>query len=383
MKIIHICQYWNNNYSYQENILPEYQKNEGNKVVVLTSEYANFHKKENVGEYVERNYKYIRLETIFNLKNRFVKFKSLERSLEKEKPDYIFFHGTYSPDLKKVIKYKIKNKCILVLDNHADSDNSARNVVWKKIYYEFWQNKFHKKYSKYIDKYFGVTPRRCDFLREVLNIPIEKIELLPIGTEIIKRDEIISKENFKEKYSIKSKKIVSFGGKITKNKRFKDVIIAFLEENNIDVEMLIFGELIDEEIKNIIKDKKNIKYLGWKNRVETLEILKNSYLTIWPRHHTTLIEDSIAMGTPVLIYKNTNTIHLIGEFLDKCCVDEIKEKLKKLLEDEKYYINLKKQTYEFSKIISYKQIAKISLQFDDRNVFLKKREKLLNKILEE
>lgn len=378
MKIIHLCQYWNKEYSYQDNILPEYQKKEGHEVVVLTSEYANFHPSENTGKYKERNYEYVRLKTIFNFKNRFVKFKNLEKVLEEEKPDYIFFHGTYSPDLKKIIDYKIKNKCILVIDNHADLDNSGKNILWRKFYYEFIQRKFHKKYSKYIDKYFGVTPRRCEFLKDFLRIPVEKIDLLPVGAEIQNEKKFISKKEFKVKYNTNSKKIISFGGKITENKFFFNVINAFLEINNSDTELFIFGKIIDKNISQIIEGKENIKYLGWKNREETLEILKNSYLTVWPRHHTTLIEDSIAMEVPTIMYKNENTSHLVGEFLLDSSVAEIKEKLQKLIDDDKYYQELKKQTYKFSKILSYEEIAKISLLINEKDVFKNKRRDLFN-----
>lgn len=382
MKIVHICQEWNENYSYQENVLPYYHKKMGNDVIVLTSEYSNFSDEKKIGEHFERGFKVKRLKSSFYFKNRFVKLKNIYLELEKEKPDYIFYHGIYSPDLPIIIKYKLNNNCKLVVDNHADLDNSGRNIIWRKLYYEFFHKIFHKRYEKSIDRYFGVSPVRCRFLKKYIGIKEEKIELLPIGAD---SDEIkkilITREEFLKKNSLSDKKIISFGGKITPNKNFLEVVEAFLEINNPNFLLVIFGKVYDPKILELAnKNFDKINLLGWKDRKETLEILKNSYFSVWPWAHTTLIEDSIAVGTPIIYSKSGNTEHLVGLDIKKCFKNKIKAAMLKLILDKEYYFKLKEKTEEIAKILSYDEIAKISLNLSDKEIFNKKREGLKENI---
>lgn len=379
IKIVHICQEWNSNYSYQENVLPFYHQKSGNEVVVLTSEYSSFNNEKKEGIHYERGIKIERLKTTFYFKHRFVIFKNIYKELEKEKPDYIFFHGIYSPDIPKIIKYKKKYNCKFVLDNHADLDNSGKNIIWRKIYYENFLTVFHSIYEKYIDKYFGVTPKRCRFLAKYIKIKKEKIELLPLGTDTYEVEKIkINKEEFLKKYSLENLKIISFGGKITPNKKFIEVVEAFLEIKRSNAVLIIFGEVFEDKILELYNQNKDkIILLGWQNRENTLEILKNSYMTIWPWAHTTLIEDSISTGTPIIYMESGNTEHLIGEKIERPLKEEIKKAILKLLDDENYYNQLKDKTEKLAKILSYNEIEKISLNLNDKNIFMDKREKLI------
>src|SRR5699024_8487290 len=121
---------------------------------------------------------------------RFVIFKSLYQMIEKEQPDYIFHHAATTPSLLSVNKYKKKHpNTVVVVDNHADLQISARNKLWKLFYYNIFWTLVNKIVKNNVDKYFGVTPARCVFLNKELKIPNEKIELLPIGadTEKVKR----------------------------------------------------------------------------------------------------------------------------------------------------------------------------------------------------
>jgi hypothetical protein len=42
MKIIHICQYYNDGFGYQENLLPRYQAKLGHDVMVITSDRMSY-----------------------------------------------------------------------------------------------------------------------------------------------------------------------------------------------------------------------------------------------------------------------------------------------------------------------------------------------------
>lgn len=52
MKIVHICQYYNDGYGYQENLLPRYQKKLGYDVKVITSDRMSYFAGEKVPKIV-------------------------------------------------------------------------------------------------------------------------------------------------------------------------------------------------------------------------------------------------------------------------------------------------------------------------------------------
>ena len=49
MKIVHICQYYNEGFSYQENILPKVQSKD-DEVTIITSNLSNFNNDKNKDE---------------------------------------------------------------------------------------------------------------------------------------------------------------------------------------------------------------------------------------------------------------------------------------------------------------------------------------------
>lgn len=373
MKILNICLNINENFGYHENIFPYYQKKLGNEVISVTSRIQELINGERhilkKGLYLEKGTKILRLDYTYRIRNKIVKFKKFEEILEEFTPDIIFCHGLAPINFFQLIKYRKNNKCLLVFDNHADFINSARNKIWKVLYYKLFLRNLYKKYDKYIDKYYGVTPYRIDFLVNLIGISKEKIELLPLGYE---DDEInrVKKEKFffKKKYKIKMKendKVIVFGGKIDSHKKFDNVIEAFNRLNQDDLKLIIFGKINCEKIRKMIEENKNIYFLGWKESIEKYEILVNSDLAIWPEFHTTLIEDCLGSELPMLIFKNRNSEHLIkkgnGIFLNNSSVDEILDKLKIALEDKKMKI-LKEKAKEAKEDFSYYNITQKFLE---------------------
>lgn len=127
MKIIHICasgsytDYW----GYQDNLLPKYQKKEGNEVTVIATVLK--HNKNRIVKcqpctyFLDDGVKVIRLEYEKCLTNKITKILSkfnLIDILIKENPDVIFHHGLVSFNIFQVIKYKkaYNPKCVIIED---------------------------------------------------------------------------------------------------------------------------------------------------------------------------------------------------------------------------------------------------------------------------
>lgn len=89
MKIVHVQQYFNESYGYQENVLPYYQKKLGHDIVLITSTRTNGFGKQNrvkeEGEFEENGFRVKRIPIKAEFKNRFVVFSDLYKYLEKER----------------------------------------------------------------------------------------------------------------------------------------------------------------------------------------------------------------------------------------------------------------------------------------------------------
>ena len=374
MKIVHIHQYYNDGLGYQENILPRYQAKLGHEVILITSNlsngFDNNDRIKKIGEYEDSNFKVRRISINGEFKGRFVVFKNLYEQLDEIKPDYIFHHSVTSPSLGIACKYKMHNPNVfLATDNHADLNISAKNKLWKNIYYNIiWKN-YIKKYDKYIDIYFGVTPSRCLFLNEELGVSTSKIRLLPIGVDTDSSNIKISQEELFKKYKInKDNLIIVHGGKITPEKQIDRLIEAFSLVSNNDINLILFGKIEDKKVKKLIEKDKRIINLGWLNRTETLAILNYSNIGIWNTQHTTLLEDAIAMGLPMIIRYYGSTSHLIdnsGLFLYDGSTREIYDKINFIVNNRDILERLSEHTKKQSDFLSYDRIAKESIEYKE------------------
>ena len=368
MKIVNICRYLEKDFGYHDNIFPYYQKKKGNEVITITST-EQLHSQEvfEEGLYIEKNVKVYRLNHYFNLKPRFIKLKGIKKILMDFKPDLIISHGIMPINILTIINYKKRYKCKFVIDNHADLENSGKNLLWRKLYYNIFLKNLYKYFDKYIDKYYGVTPYRMEFLKEEIGIKKEKIGFLPQGYDNELIDSIINKitfpldriEFFKKNYNININEkdiIFVFGGKIDTGKHFENVIKALDELKNENIKLIIFGVINSSEVMSFVKKKSSwIYFVGWKKEKEKYELLLYSDLAIWPKYHTTLIEDCIGVGLPLLIFKNKNSEYFLedgnGCFLENESTEEIRNKIKFIIDNKKlleYKINAQKAKERFS-----------------------------------
>jgi len=370
LKIIHICQYYNEGYGYQENLLPRYQAKLGHKVMVVTSDRMDYFSGKRVpkivgtGEFEDGGIRILRLPIRREFKARFVVFDNLFDILKKEKPDYIFHHSLTAPSIKTVCKYKKTNpSTFLVADNHADLNNSARNPLWRLSYYRLYSTFRLKKYINYIDLVFGVTPVRCYFAENELGVPHDLIRLLPIGADEFEVKDYSGEKDFLNNNKNNKLKVVT-GGKWFKGKGLEELIVAV---QDLNVELQIFGKLDDSYTKNIIEQApNNVSFLGWQDRIETLRLLASSDVAIWPKHHTTLIEDAIATNTPLILRYQGSTSHHIrgnGAYLFTGSSIEIRQILDILSNSEDLINKMRENSKKQLDLLSYNRIAKESIEY--------------------
>ena len=295
MKITHICLIgpFTDGWNYQENLLTKYHKNMGYEVSVITSKFTYDNNGKIIvderGQYFnEYGIKIIRLDTKFNsnYKNRFKKFRGFYTTLCAEKPDIIFVHGCQFRDIKYVAKYaKWHPNVKIYVDNHADYSNSATNWVSKNILHKIIWKKYAKLIEPYTIKFYGVTPARVNFLKDLYNLPEEKIDLLPMGADdekvYLARNDI-SKRKIRDKHGIsRDDFLIVTGGKIDIHKRQTLLLMEAVKRFNNKVKLIVFGS-IDDSLKekvNELVDNEIIQYIGWLSLMKyiTTSLLQTSW----------------------------------------------------------------------------------------------------------
>jgi glycosyltransferase involved in cell wall biosynthesis len=372
MKIVHIQQYFDEAMGYQENLLPYYQMLLGHEVVVLTSTRTNgFNGKPRIqpaGQQTENGFRVVRLDIRFDWPGKFVCFRNLETALESEKPDYIFHHSVTSPSIAVVCAYKKKHPSVfLALDNHADCNISIRNPVVRWLYYQLIWRQFLAWQDRWINLYFGVTPGRCLFLTEEMGVPSSKVRLLPIGADVNHLPDTRDRESFYREFQLVGGELIFVhGGKITPEKQIDRLVEAFSRIDDPKARLFLFGEIKDPKVARLVELDARIRFLGWLNRQETLNLLSNSDLGVWPTQHTTLLEDCVAVGLPLMVRYYGSTSHLIsrsGIFIYEGSVREIQDRLQLVLENRSLLDSFKQAAKEQREVLSYLRIADESVTY--------------------
>lgn len=381
MKIVHLCLCgpYNDNWGYQENIIPKYNRKDGHEVTVITSTLVNSTKNHGYERtsakeyYLEDGIKVIRLPFIkFFIKNlieRLRIYKNLYQTLKNENPDLIFVHEVSFWNVDSVIKYKMSKKNVKIYaDNHADYENSARNLISKYLIHRIiWKSRY-KKFMPHCEKIFGVTPNRCEFLSEMYSVSKDKIDLLVMGadTEKINFD---NKEKIKEEIRsslsiTKDDFVIITGGKIDEKKNIHNLIMAVNEIANSNIKLIVFGTAIGniKEIIESLSSTKYVNYIGWINSDKAYDYFLASDLAFFPGTHSVLWEQAVGTGIPCVFKKWKGMDHVdVGgncEFINDGTVEEIKSIILNIFNNQYKYNQMRNNTIKRG--INYFSYEKIS-----------------------
>lgn len=374
MKIVHICisSAYIDNWGYQENLLPEYLSKFGTENHVITSnDRLSAHLSQRVKDEIIAKGDSYKIKDVHIHKIRCKRVTSsmlipygLMKALTQIKPDVIFHHGINPTTLPIASKYAKKHYCKLFVDNHADEINMSKNKLWVLLYYKMLSRIACNVRKKYFTKFYGVTRSRCDFINKYFGVHRKYIELLPIGADTDLADTLASKTELRSKYGFsQDERLIVTGGKMGINKGTIDLINAVEELNaKYRIKLVLFGKFEDEETEALARSKNFVTIYGWCDRNKTLELLKLANVACWPMHHTTLIEDAIAVEIPLIIRKTGTTEHLIngnGIWVVNGNKDELKNAI------EQYIAKTNNNANEYSAAckrmkdeISYNNIAK-------------------------
>lgn len=371
MKIVHITENYIEGWGYQENLLPLYQKRAGHDVVVISdNDHLKYAQNPTLAkkiisrgkEYEQEGIRIYKIKTYLATSTSSFFCKGVYEVLKKEKPDMIFHHNLNTSTLAVAVRYKHHHQEVrLYADNHADWINESKNRLWHLFYYDFLIPLRVKLNGDRVNFYIGVSPLRCKYLNKVFRVPIDKIRFLPIGCDTDQAAQVEdSRDVLKKRYGLEPQSyVIVSGGKIDRSKGTLTLIDACkkIRINGSDVKLVLFGK-IDEEVQTYASQHNWVTLLGWCDRATTLTLLKMADVACWPWLHTTLIEDSVASGTPLVVKMSDNVSHFAkekaGVFM-KCgdCEELAKALLEAQKNNEEYRLNalMARDKYSYATLV--------------------------------
>jgi len=385
MKIVHIClaAFYVEGWGYQENLLPKYHVEMGHTVTIFTSDYV-FNNKSEVGvreetEYVNPHGIKVRIVkrcpqkgTLYNV---FHDFAGLYEMLEEERPDLIFVHGGQFSSLSKVVQYCKKHRKVkLCIDQHGDYYNMRLTTLKRRMLHRHLYGSNMRKAAKLGARFYGVTPWRCEFLRDVYKIPEKNIHLLVMGGDdnFIRFDQ---KEQIR--HSVRTGLnvdcddfLVVAGGKIDETKNFHLLMQAIEEINDPHIKLVLFGQpnAEMEECISRLAESPQIRFVGWQDSYAVYDYFQAADLACFPGTHSVLWEQACACGLPG-IYKSWHGMRHIDVggnicFLEDVSVGSIKQAILDIYHGEEQYQKMRTVAENNGMdVFSYRNIAKMSIDF--------------------
>lgn len=389
MRILHIhFATYTEGWSYQENLLPRYQKKLGHDVWMLTGNKSfdtsgKVIRVEPVRYDTTDGVHVIRIETAERGKvcTAFAWYPIFD-TVRQIEPDYIFFHGMTGLSILQAIRYKKSKKqsCCLALDNHCDeyNDGHARQTVKGRVVSEFLRG-VTKAVIKDVDMVFGVTDGRTEYAKRNYNIPKEKCRTLLMGVdpECVRLDKRMQyRTEYVRRFNLDpKKKWIVTGGKLDKNKCTIELCQAIKNiKKNFEVEFLIFGS-IGENVRaemDVAQREGTVTYIGFLDVQQIHEVFVMCDLGVFPGGHSVLWEQAVGCGLPCIFQYRKGMTHVdIGgncTFFQNEDVQELEGKIKNVLEDNDRFLEMKKVSLDKGmKKFSYQEIARASMEiFDDQ-----------------
>lgn len=319
MKIVMLCDFFDEALEYQENLLVKYYLKHGHEVTVITSTfdsvfdyYADKHDKRAPSRsYMHAGARIIKLRYRYNLLNRLRGFERLDRLLEEEAPDLIFVHDIMLnfPDAVRYIK--AHPDCRMIMDYHADYSNSGRNALSLKVLHGVIRKWFLDQARPHLSRIFPVVPAGATFLHDIYKVPHAEMEVLPLGADTDLIRDVQSAEDaagLRRQLGIPSgHRVIFTGGKLTPAKRTDQLIAAVKQLSDLPLHLVIAGDASEQdaaykhELESLMDGQSNIHPLGWLGKKDVYRYLGVSDLAVFPASQSILWQQAIASGLPLIV----------------------------------------------------------------------------------
>ena len=379
MKVLNICMNapFAENYSYQDNLLTEYQQKLGHEVTIITSTKT----RDTQGEisytkpcdkYMENGVRLIRIDGGRKIHKVFGIYPVLSKYIHICQPKVIFIHGLCSFIPMQAILYKRRHRdCIIVADNHQDRRNTKTNrFPFNFLLYMY--RMFWKLWIKDVDRIYGTTQWRKDFAIKCFGIPKHKCDTLIMGvdTDTLPKDRETLRNKMRSQLGISENSFVFItGGKLNYQKKVIETISAFKRLDSDKAILLVFGSVspeIETEFYEVIDGEKRIIYLNYLDSKQIKQYFIISDMGVFAGGHSVLWEEARGCGLPCILnlYEEGESIGEIEGCIGVKDLSEqmLYENMLMMMGNKEKYEMLKKYAEIHSHKFSYYTIAEKSLE---------------------
>ena len=361
MKILMLCELYIENLEYQENLLVKYYRKYGHEVTVITSTYDNVFdyyndKHDNstpAKSYEDYGAKIIKLPFKFNILGKIKRYTDITKIVEDFQPDLLYVHDIM-PNMFEMLAYKKRNQHVkMIMDYHCDYSNSANNWLSLNVLHKIIRKyRYMDPIKKHISRFYPIVPGSTKFLNEVYGIPLDDMEVLPLGADVDLVAEIKQnnkRKELRENLNIpQDHKVIFSGGKFTPAKKTDLLLEAFLEINRPDLHLIIVGDadeknlLYKNKLIDLSSNNPNIHWVGWQNNRGVYEHLVASDLAVFPASQSIVWQQALAAHLPLIVGDvGEQSLHYLNEFkaiieLEKneITVENIKNAILETITDE-------------------------------------------------
>lgn len=380
MKILNISMSapFTEGYSYQDNLLSEYQYKCGHDVTVLTgiiTRDANGNKvtTDPCNKVMDNGVRLIRIKSRSKVMGILGYYPQISSIIEYIQPDLIFIHGLCSLIPAQAVKYKKQHpSTILVADNHQDANISSFNRFPFNLLLKIWKIGW-KIWIDHFNHIYGTTSWRRDFAIEAFGIPEEKVETLLLGvdTDNLSPDKDNIRHEIRSSLNILPDDFVFVhGGKMNKDKMTFEVMQAFSSINIPKAKLLLFGSVgdcINNSFNAILEKDPRILYIGYVNSKDIHKYFYAADFSLFPGNHSVLWEEAIGCGLPGIFrsYSKNDHTNLCNNSINvpaEISIDKLREIMERVIIDQTYYNELKANADKAATQLSYYDIARKSTQ---------------------
>lgn len=324
MKILMLCDFYNESLEFQENLLVKYYRKHGHDVTVVASTFESvfdyyadrYDKQAPPRSYYDRGAKIIKLRYRYNVLSRLRAYTSIDGILEDEAPDLIYVHDIML-NFPEAVRYMKRHPRVrMIMDYHADYSNSGKNWVSRRILHGVIRKWFLGHARPHLSRIFAFTPAAVPFLHELYGVPVEDIELLPLGADLDLCAEIKNAnegELLRRSMGIADDEIVIFtGGKFEPWKRTELLIEAIRDITHLPLTLIVIGDAdprfadYKQQLLDAAQGQANIRFVGWLNSRDIYRYLHMADMAVFPASQSIIWQQAIAMGLPLIVGNTGN-----------------------------------------------------------------------------
>ena len=276
--------------------------------------------------YEDYGAKIIKLPFKFNILGKIKRYTDISKIVEDFQPDLLYVHDIM-PNMFEMLAYKKRNPHVkMIMDYHCDYSNSANNWLSLNVLHKIIRKyRYMDPIKKHISRFYPIVPGSTKFLNEVYGIPLDDMEVLPLGADVDLVAEIKQnnkRKELRENLNIpQDHKVIFSGGKFTPAKKTDLLLEAFLEINRPDLHLIIVGDadeknlLYKNKLVDLSSNNPNIHWVGWQNNRGVYEHLVASDLAVFPASQSIVWQQALAAHLPLIVGDvGEQSLHYLNEF---------------------------------------------------------------------